>query len=164
MNKSLIIGVVIITFFILGMSVFLLADDTKSSQNVVSENARAEIVEPTSFDWGTIPINGGNVTKSFALKNTGTESLRLFNVKTSCHCTVATLTIDNKTSEEFGMSGFSDWVGEVKPNNEAKLTVIFDPAFHGPQGIGPVTRYVSVETNDKASPKITFTLTGTVVK
>ena len=40
----------------------------------------------------------------------------------------------------------------------------FDPAFHGPQGIGPVNRFVSVDTNDKNNSQLTFTVLGTIVK
>ncbi len=114
--------------------------------------------------WGNIPINGGNVTKTFTIKNTGTGALKLFNVKTSCHCTKAHVTIAQENSPDFGMDGVSSWVGEVPPGRQAKLTVIFDPAFHGPQGIGSLNRFVLVETNDGGNPKLTFTLTGTVIK
>jgi len=62
------------------------------------------------------------------------------------------------------MSGVSNWTQEVKPGEKAIVTAIFDPAYHGPQGVGPITRFVSVETNARGTEKITYTLTGTVVK
>ena len=109
-------------------------------------------------------MNKGNVTKSFAIKNTGTGILKIFNIKTSCHCTRAYITIEGVDSPSFGMSDLSSWVGEVVGGKEAKLTVVFDPAFHGPSGVGPINRFVSVETNDRANTKLTFTLTGVVIK
>lgn len=163
-DKKIISGLLIATIVILFGGVVLLGDTTVSGSRVSSPNAKAQTQEPTQYDWGKIPINGGNVTKTFTIKNTGIETLQLFNVKTSCHCTVANVTIDGKRSENFGMSGISNWTGEVNAGKEATLTVIFDPAFHGPQGIGPVTRYVSVETNDQRNRKITYTLTATVKK
>lgn len=163
-DKKFIIITALLTLVIMFGGITLLSSSSSSPQTSVTQNAKAETIEATSFDWGNIPINGGSVSKSFTIKNTGTEALKLFNVKTSCHCTVANVTIDGKTSENFGMSGISSWIGEVKPGKVAKLTGVFDPAFHGPQGIGPVTRFVSVETNARGNEKITFTLTGTVTK
>lgn len=163
-KKYLIIIAVLTLIILFGGVIFISSSSTSAPQIAVSANVKTETIEPTSYDWGDIPINGGNATRSFTIKNTGTETLKLFNVKTSCHCTVANVSIDGKKSENFGMSGVSSWTGEVKPGKEAKLTVIFDPAFHGPQGVGPVTRFVSVDTNARGNEKITYTLTGTVIK
>ncbi len=163
-DKKYILIIAALTLVILFGGITLVSSSSSTPKATATQNAKAETIEATSFDWGNIPINGGNATKAFSIKNTGTEVLKLFNVKTSCHCTVANVTVDGKTSENFGMSGVSSWAGEVKPGKEAKLTVIFDPAFHGPQGTGPVTRFVSVETNARGNEKITYTLTGTVIK
>lgn len=163
-EKKYIIIIAALTLVILFTGVVIVSNSSSTPQISSSQNAKAETQEATSFDWGNIPINGGNVTKNFSIKNTGTEVLKLFNVKTSCHCTVANVSINGRTSENFGMSGVSDWTGEVKPGEKATLAVLFDPAFHGPQGTGTVTRFVSVETNVRGNEKITYTLTGTVVK
>lgn len=163
-EKKFIILISVVTTLILVGAVFLVSNQVSTSQISASQNAKAYTVEPTSFDWGDIPYAGPKATKTFAIKNTGQDSLKLFNVKTSCHCTQAHVTINGQASPDFGMSGISSWVGEVAPGKEAKLIVVFDQAYHGPQGVGPVTRFVSVETNDKGTPKLTFTLTGTVVK
>lgn len=163
-EKKVIIIMVISTVILLFGGIFFLTKTTSTSQITASQNARAYTVDPTSFDWGTIPMNKGNITKTFIIKNTGTDTLKLFNVKTSCHCTKAYVTIKGTDSPSFGMDSLSSWTGEVPAGKESKLTVVFDPAFHGPQGIGPINRFVSVETNDKANTKLTFTLTGTVVK
>lgn len=137
---------------------------SQAPQVTASQNAKAYTISPTSADWGQIPMDKGNVTKEFSLKNTGTDTLKLFNIKTSCHCTKAHVTVGSDESPDFGMDSYSSWTGEVPPGKEAKLTVIFDPAYHGPSGVGPINRFVSVETNDKTNPKLTFTVTGTVFK
>lgn len=137
---------------------------TNTPQISASQNAKAYVTEATSFDWGNIPMYKGNVLKTFTIKNTGTDTLKIYNIKTSCHCTKAYATINGIDSPRFGMSDLSSWAGEVPAGKEAKLTVVFDPAYHGLQGMGAVNRFVSVETNDKANPKLTFTLTGAVVK
>lgn len=163
-EKKISLLIVLISVAILFGGIILVSGSPTSTPSVVaSVNAKAS-ANTESFNWGNIPINGGYATKTFNIKNTGTETLKLFNIKTSCHCTKAHLTIEGRDSPDFGMSGISPYVGEVKPGNEAKLTVVFDPAFHGPQGTGPIERYVSVETNDQSRQKLTFTLSGVVVK
>lgn len=155
----------VVTVVLLGGGVFFLSSTTTSvPQIVVSDNAKAKTLDPTSFDWGNISYDGEKATKTFTIRNTGIESLKLYNIKTSCHCTKAYVTIDGRDSPSFGMSGVSDWVGEVAPGKEARLTVIFDQTYHGPSGLGPITRFVSVDSNDRLIPKITYTLSGTVVK
>jgi archaellum component FlaG (FlaF/FlaG flagellin family) len=166
-DKKFLILIAAVTLVILFAGIMLVSSSsstTSTPQVSASQNAKADTQEPTSFDFGNIPYSGPKATKVFTVKNTGSDILKFFNVKTSCHCTKANVTIEGKVSPDFGMSGISNWVGEVPAGKEAKVTAIFDQSFHGPQGVGPVTRFVSVETNDKGTPKITFTLTGTVVK
>ncbi|KKQ29859.1 MAG: hypothetical protein A3H17_01680 [Candidatus Levybacteria bacterium RIFCSPLOWO2_12_FULL_37_14] len=163
-DRKFIIITVVLTVALLFGGIFFLTKTTNAPQITASQNAKAYVVDPTSFDWGDIPMYKGNKTKVFAIKNTGTDTLKLFNVRTSCHCTKAYVTIDGNDSPSFGMDNLSAWTGEVLAGKEAKLTVVFDPAFHGPQGMGAVNRFVSVETNDQANSKLTFTLTGAVVK
>ncbi len=163
-EKKYLLLLTVATVVILVGGVFFLTKSTATPQVSTSTNANAYTIEPTSYDFGRIPFKGGNVKKAFRIKNKGSETLKLFNVKTSCHCTVANVTVNGKESQNFGMSGVSSWVGEVAPGEETKLTAIFDPAYHGPQGVGPITRFVSLETNDKGNAKITFTLTGVVVQ
>lgn len=162
-EKKIGILLILTTLAILFGGIVFINNTTASSQVVVSNNAKV-VVESDTFDWGNIPINGGNVTKKFTIKNTGTENLQLTNIKTSCHCTTASVNISGNESPSFGMSGTSQWVGEMKPGQEATLNVVFDPLFHGPQGTGPINRYISVETNDKSNSKLTFSLTGVVIK
>lgn len=163
-NKKLVIGFIVFTLLILGGGISLLSFTTSTPAKVTtSQNAKAEVSQKT-FDWGNIPYNGGNATKTFTIKNTGTDALKIMNVKTSCTCTKAQLTIEGKNSPYFSMHSTSGWIGELAPNKEAQLTVIFDPAFHGPTGVGPVERLISLETNDRENPKIEFSLKGVVVK
>lgn len=151
-----------ITLLILGGGVYVLSATTSTNVSP-SQNAKVEVLEKT-FDWGNIPYSGGEVSKTFTIKNTGSDVLKLTNVKTSCTCTKAQIVIGEKISPYFSMHSTSSWVGEVTPGKEAQLTVIFDPAFHGPTGVGPVERLVSVETNDIQNPSLEFSLKGVVVK
>ena len=163
-SKKFIIGFIAITILILGGGIFLLSSTTSAPAKITtSQNAKATVSEKT-FDWGNIPYSGGNVTKTFVIKNTGSDPLQLTGVKTSCTCTKAQIIIDGKTSPYFSMHSTSGWVGEVAPNKEAQLNVIFDPAFHGPTGVGPIERLISVGTNDLQNLTLEFSLKGVVVK
>lgn len=163
-EKYVIILLALVTILILGGGVILISGSSTTSTGIIASAKAKASVLTTEYAWGNIPYGGGYAKKSFIIKNAGTDVLKLTNIKTSCHCTKANITIDGKESLYFGMSGASSWIGEVAPGKEATLNVVFDPAFHGPQGIGPVQRYISVETNDASNSKLTFTLTGTVIK
>lgn len=162
-DKKIIIGFIIVTVLLLGGGIFFLAKTTITSPITASQNVKAEVTEK-NYDWGNIPYGRGNVSKTFTIKNSGTDILKLINVKTSCTCTKAQVVINGSSSPYFSMHNTSSWVGEVPVGGEAKLTVIFDPAFHGPTGVGPMTRLISVETNDAQNKTIEFNLSGTVVK
>lgn len=162
-DKKLIIGFIVLTLLILGGGIFVLSSTSVSPKITASQNAKAQVDQKT-FDWGNIPYSGGNATKTFTIRNTGTDVLKLTGVKTSCTCTKAQVTINGNNSPYFSMHSTSAWVGEIGPGKEAQLTVIFDPAFHGPSGVGPVERLISVETNDSNNPSLEFSLKGVVVK
>ncbi len=162
-DKKIIIGLIVLTVLILGGGIFVLSKSFTSAEVTSSQNAKAAVDQKT-FDWGNISYSGGNVTKTFTIKNTGSDVLKLTGIKTSCTCTKAQISVDGKISPYFSMHSTTSWVGEVPPGKEAELKVIFDPAFHGPTGLGPVERLVSMETNDSQNPKIEFSLKGVVVK
>ncbi len=129
----------------------------------LSDNAQAD-VESGDYDWGDIGIGDGVVEHEFVIENKGTSPLKLTNVRTSCSCTTAQITIKGTSSPYFGMHTTSSWIGEVNPDEGATLSVVFDPAYHGPDALGPIERLVAVETNDSTQPVLEFKLTGNVVE
>lgn len=164
MNKKLLVGF-ILSILALGAGTVWLAGGASPKPSVLGTSGRVKTTVPeTSFDWGNISYSGGKATKIFVIKNEGTDILKLQSVKTSCTCTQAQVTTEQGKSPYFSMHGTSGWVGEVGPGKEAQLEVIFDPAFHGPSGVGPITRQVTVETNDAQKPNLEFSLKGVVVK
>ena len=52
----------------------------------------------------------------------------------------------------FGMEGHGGPIPtineELPANQEVQVEVMFDPAAHGPAGVGPITRNVILETSD----------------
>ena len=163
-EKKVLIASVLLTIALLGGGTFLLTGGSSGPARVtVSQSAKA-FAQQRSYDFGQVSYQGANVTRDFIIKNTGTDILRLMNIRTSCHCTKAQVIVNGETSPYFGMSGVSSWIGEIQPGKEGKLKVIFDPAYHGLGGVGPVSRLVNVETNDASNKNLEFSLTGTVTK
>jgi hypothetical protein len=159
-NNWLIFGIGATVLLIAG-GVYWAGKVTAEPEVQVSQEAKAEVGE-TSYDWGEIPINGGNVYKSFTVKNAGQGELQLYDVKTSCMCTEAQVVVGDETSPEFGMHGNSSWVSRVPAGGEAEVKVRFDPAYHGPSGVGAITRLVTVKTNDADHPELEFNLAAVV--
>jgi hypothetical protein len=166
MDKKIILGIVIALIVVLIGGILVISDESSkqdSGVTVATADAKVEINE-SKYDWGEIGINDGNVEKVFDIKNNGTKPLALFSVYTSCMCTTAQLILDDQSSPLFGMHDASSYVMEVPPGKSAKLKVVFDPAFHGPEGTGPITREIIMKTNDISSSEIKFMLIANVVK
>lgn len=161
-TKIIIILISLSLFFLVG-GVVVLSKTSPFGNISQSPNTKVQVSE-NEADWGNINFNGPKATKTFKIKNIGFEPLKLANVKTSCTCTSAQIIIDSKKSPLFSMHSSSSWVGEVAAGKEADLVVVFDQAFHGPSGVGPIERLISLETNDASNPKIEFKLRGYVIK
>lgn len=158
--NKLVAGLILLTLAIIGGGSYLVV---KSSPSQLSaDQSTVATTTETSFDWGTIGINNGKVQKTFVIKNSGSSPLKLNNVVTSCMCTTAQVVINGQSSPAFGMHAKSSWSGEVLPGQSADLVVVFDPAFHGPSGVGSITRIVTVDANDAKNSQLSFTLTANV--
>ncbi len=159
--NKLIVSLILLTAAIIGGGSYLVVRSSPSQLS--SDQSAVATITETSFDWGTIGINNGKVQKNFTIKNNGSSPLRLNNVVTSCMCTTAQVVINGQSSPAFGMHAKSSWSGEVEPGQNADLVVVFDPAFHGPSGVGAITRIITVDTSDAKNPQLSFTLTANVV-
>ena len=165
-DKKIIMGVIIITVSILVGAVFLLGGSSGKANLEKTVGAKLETPE-TSFDFKDIPFSGGNTIHGFKVKNGGDKELRIANLATSCHCTKVLFKSTKGESPRFGMKGSSppsDWVGILAPGEEGEVVADFDPTYHGPQGVGLISRMVSLETNDPDHPYVEFTFSGNVVK
>src|SRR3989344_9219443 len=104
--------------------------------------------QPVNYDLGSVPINGGIVTKEYELKNNSEGTVKVGNIVTSCMCTEASITVGDRQSKFFGMEHPGDRnppLGyEINPGESAKVIVNLDPAAHGPQGTGPFDRVVTI--------------------
>jgi len=79
-------------------------------------------------------------------------------------CTTASLIKNNKAFGPYGMQGhgFIPKINEVmNPGEEATVDVVFDPAAHGPAGVGRIERIATIENNAGKPLELGFTATVT---
>ena len=161
-EKKIIIILIFATILIVFGGILVL---NKPSVTNIKASSNVKITtQNNSYDWGEIKYTGPKATKSFKIKNSGTDILKLYNIKTSCACTSAQITTEQDLSPLFSMHSSSSWTGEVLPGKEAELMVVFDQQFHGPSGVGTIERIITIQTNDVSQPKLEFNLKGKVVK
>lgn len=163
-EKKLFIGIIMVTVVALVGAIFFLTKSAPSKPNLV-KTVGAKIETPeTNFDFKDIPYSGGYAIHEFKIKNAGDKELQIANLKTSCSCTQTYLKTAKGDGPQFSMHSGSSWIGKLAPGEEAVIVSDFDPAFHGPSGVGPISRIVSFETNDPDKPYVELTFSGNVVK
>lgn len=158
-----ILWIGVITVAILGIVIYFGSQMGKTPQVPTQQSVNLNI-GIQNHDWGTIDYDQGVVSQTFPFTNNSQSVLEIYDILTSCMCTTAQLITPSQTSRKFGMHEKTGTVFFVQPGETVQLKVEFDPAFHGPSGIGPITRTVTMRTNDAAHPQLTFTLSGQVVK
>jgi len=104
----------------------------------------------SKYDFGTVSMAKGKVSKEFALENQSKDDVKIGEVFTSCMCTEAELKVGDKFAGPFGMQGHglarsADLV--VKPGETLTVKAIFNPAAHGPAGVGPIERQIMLYTS-----------------
>ncbi len=102
-----------------------------------------------SFDFGSISMAKGKVTHIYALKNTSDLPVVIQKMYTSCMCTEASLLQAGEKLGPFGMPGHGlvpTINQKIAPGAEIQVEAVFDPAAHGPAGLGKINRAVILET------------------
>lgn len=152
---------IIIWMLVIGglLGILLIANPSKSQTETNGELAASE----TSYDFGTISMNEGNVTHAYTVKNTSDRPAVITKAYTSCMCTEVSVNAGQKQFGPFGMQGHGtipDIEVKLEPGEEAKVTAEFDPAAHGSAGIGDIERSVFVQP--QTGPRIELTFKTTV--
>lgn len=113
------------------------------------------VLEPSFFDFGRVSKKQGKISKIFKLHNKGSASLIVKRIKTTCPCSLASLSIKGRKSPYFGTEGSPEnWQAEIKPGLSAELEVVIDLA--SPHiNTGRIIRDVSIATNDPLYPETT---------
>ncbi|KKQ96528.1 MAG: hypothetical protein A3C27_02195 [Candidatus Levybacteria bacterium RIFCSPHIGHO2_02_FULL_39_36] len=164
-KKATIIISLLIVGILFGGTIYLsnLSDGATVEK---AQGAKIGIVE-ANYDFGDVKYSGGNVTHAYKIKNEGTQDLVIANIFTSCMCTQAFFKKGDFKSESFGMKGHSSesaFKGVLKPKEEAEIVAVYDPTAHGPQGIGPIARTISFDTNDPDKPYVELGFAAVVAK
>jgi len=116
-------------------------------------------------DLGTVKQSQGIKTTNFTIKNEGKSDLVIDKLSSSCGCTSASLVYAGTEGPRFYMAGHgheapdASWKVTIAPGDEAQVNVYYDPSVH-PDLIGPVTREVSIHSNDPVDfeTKLTISL------
>lgn len=158
--RKIIIGILAIVL-ILGGLVWIARPDSQA--NIQSSSAKISALlaeESGKYDFGTISMAKGVVKHQFKIKNTASEALTIDKMYTSCMCTTAELIAGEKKFGPYGMPGHSGIprIGQaLNPGEEAIVEVVFDPAAHGPAGVGQIQRTVIIENNAGNPLELQFT-------
>lgn len=119
-------------------------------------------------DLGKVALTKGVVSTDFTIKNEGQSELVIDKLTSSCGCTSVSFVYQDKESPRFTMPGHGEenpdpnWKGSLAAGDEAIVRVYYDPSVH-PDLEGPVTRTVSIMSNDPVEfeTKLTITLDQT---
>lgn len=150
-NSKKIIGL-ILAVMVLGVVVWFARPSSINTQqaNLNSGASGAFVAEESEFDFGAISMAAGKVKHEFKIKNTGSGPVTVEKMYTSCMCTSASVTINGARFGPYGMPGhgFIPRLNkEISAGEEVSVEVVFDPAAHGPAGVGPIQRAVAIETS-----------------
>lgn len=123
-----------------------------SKLSAVTLSAESLTVAEKSFDFGAISMKNGEVATNFVVTNPTERTVTLRQIVTSCMCTVAYLETSGGEQGPFGMPGHNGPTAAVNesiaPGESRVLRVVYDPAAHGPAGVGPVNRLVTLTDAD----------------
>lgn len=124
----------------------------QKNQNAGGNSAAAGgelVAQEISFDFGAISMAAGDVRHAFKIKNAGAGPAAINKIYTSCMCTAALLKTASGEWGPFGMPGhgFTPKLNiKLAPGEETELEAVFDPAAHGPAGVGPIERVIYLDT------------------
>ena len=96
--------------------------------------------DSTSFEFDKV-IGGQPVRHDFFFTNTGSATLRIVSVNTSCGCTTA-----------------GEWTREVAPGGSGKIPLQFNSGNFS----GPITKTATVTSTDPATPSVSLQIKGSV--
>ena len=162
MNKKAILGIGLATIAVMAILIWFgqpVAEDVATADDSNTPESTLKAQE-TSFDFGTISMAKGKVNHAYTVTNTGTDPVTINKVYTSCMCTTASFVSNGKTYGPFGMPGHTAIPSidvSLAPGATVQIEAVFDPAAHGPAGVGPISRVVILENSAGKPVEISFT-------
>lgn len=133
---------------------------TSASATAAPQRAGALKARESRFEFGPISMAGGKVSHRYWFRNESAAPVLVRQVFTSCMCTTATLVKGIRIIGSYGMPGHGPLpaVNEtLAPNETAYVDVVFDPAAHGPAGLGFTERVVTIEPATGEPLQVGFT-------
>lgn len=159
MNKT-IIGTTLGILVLGGLIWIARPNEQSMSASTIMDNSGPFSVEETArFDFGRISMAQGIVNHRFNIKNTSGVPITIGKMYTSCMCTTASLIIKSTRFGPVGMPGHGAVPSlnqTINPNEEAVVEVVFDPAAHGPAGVGRIQRTVTLENTSGTPVELVF--------
>jgi len=156
MNKFFLSIIAILSIVIISGSYLLLRTKTPSAASITkystndAQKPKVEI-DKKFYDLKSIKVSD-TASAKFSIKNTGTKALQLFDISSSCGCTVGQIIYKGQESAEYGMHSVGSFATPIEPGTEATVKVIYRP-FVMPV-YGAVQREVYISTNDPENPKL----------
>lgn len=153
----IILGIFFLIGFLYGVY-FLINEPGQPKKEIIyyktTDKERPQVQVKNNFlDFGKMKVSDEKKGE-FNIKNIGQKPLQVFAGSSSCSCTFGQVEINGQLTKEFGMHSNSNWVGEIKPGETAKVFVIYRPFVMPVYGL--VEREVYLSTNDPQNPKISF--------
>jgi HYDIN/CFA65/VesB-like, Ig-like domain len=137
---------------LLGIAVFLYAK--KSEPPAPGDGVLA--TPESEYNFGYVSVRKGGVSTEVPLVNIGEGDLTITFLDTSCGCTSAQVINNGEAGPIFGMSMHgqspTSWRTVIKPGQKASLKIYYDPYVHRDLR-GPVTRVITITTNEKLHPE-----------
>lgn len=137
---------------------------TEAASLLSRSNDALTVEEPARYDFGSISMAAGKVMRQFKVNNTGNKPVNIEKMYTSCMCTSALLIIGEKRFGPVGMPGHTaiPYLNQIMGAGESVIVeVTFDPAAHGPAGVGHIERTVTLENNAGQPVLLRFAATVT---
>lgn len=133
---------IVLGFLILGLAVYGYFKATPENQ---TGNAPKIEISASFFDFGEVE-HGQVLERSFVVKNTGQDILKIKSVRTSCSCT------EGKIEKNI-----------IEPGQETNLLVTYDTgAMSGPHGKGRQERIIFIQSNDPLNSQVEVKITALV--
>lgn len=107
-----------------------------------SAQPKIKILPGTTLDLEDL-YKGQKIERIVTVKNAGTDTLRISNVKAQCGCTATFMSEKN-----------------LGPSDTGQLSIIFDTQNQ----LGKVTKQVFITSNDTSQPKLTIQFTANVIE
>ena len=138
-------------------------DDGKITNSHPAKTEGTLVAKEIFYDFGTISMKNGKVSKLFKINNSTSEDIKLPSLTTSCMCTAAYFIDSDRNKRTFWYA----WYGvcsQIKRNykswNIGEIEAVYDPNAHGPAGVGMIDRFIYLE--DANNNKLQFEIKANV--